>query len=461
MRIKKSHTLIIIAVATAILMLFTFNYWDGQTLMVWSVSNYDLLFEGRLNEFYTDKLLNVRGAIQTSGCSSPLMMIPQMIWDLPIWLTHYFNGNYYVGTLPCVFYYKLFLLLVTVCIALVVGRIIKEQTGDVNKSSLGIVLTMGSAQIMLSTMYTGQDEVVYLLFMLLSFWAAVKNQKKMMVLWGTLSVMCCPIMLVTYIVLVILSEKRFIRIISYIVISLLPNALWGLYSSGAADKEVVAIDDGDFIGKMLDMIVFPSTTGQVSLVGIIICIIVFTAYFKKDKEDGAPDFQTYIWYMSITIITITFLMDNFFYRLLLYVPFVLILILTNKRDENINLNIFLITLLEYLRMFTGGYESPQNLNTGYVALTGVMTKMLEATGSEAIEGYRYVVGKLVENFKVLGDLVPTFNAIALVCVALLLYINHEHNNRVYKLSISYKISTLLYVACMPLFMIVFYGILLR
>lgn len=277
---NKGTILVLISVATAILMLVTFNYWDGQTLMAWSVSNYDLLFEGRLNDFYTEKLLNVRGAIQTDGCSSPLMLIPQMIWNFPIWITHYFNGNYNVGTLPCVFYYKIFLLLITACIAFVVSRIIYEQTGNKEKSFLGIILTLGSAQIMLSTMYTGQDEVVYLLFILLSFWAAVKNKKKMMILWGTLSVMCCPIMLIPYIVLVILSEKRIVHIISYIMISLLPNIMWNIYSSGAADKEIVAIDDGNFIGKMMDMIAFPTTTGITSVVGIIICIIVFSAFFR-------------------------------------------------------------------------------------------------------------------------------------------------------------------------------------
>ncbi len=458
---NKGVILIIISIITAVLMLLTFNYWDGQTLMAWSVSNYDLLFEGRLNEFYTEKIVNVRGAIQTDGCSSPLMLIPEMIWDFPIWVTHYFNGNYYVGTLPCVFYYKLFLFLTTACIAFVVSRIIYEQTDNKEKSFLGIILTMGSAQIMLSTMYTGQDEVVYLLFMLLSFWAAIKSNKKMMVLWGTLSVMCCPIMLVPYAVLVILSEKRFLHIISYIVISLLPNTLWNLYSRGVADKEIVAIDDGDFIGKMMDMIAFPTTTGLASVVGIILCIIVFTAFFKTDKENETSDFQTYIWYMSATFISISFLMENFFYRLLLYVPFILILILTNKKEDNLNINLFLITVLEYLRMITGGYESPQNMNTSYVALTGVMTRLLNATGSEAIEGYRYVVGKLVENISVLGKIIPTLNAVILVCAALLLFINHERNSKVYKLEISYKLSTVINVACMPLFMMIFYAILFR
>ena len=57
------------SIFTAIIMLLTFNYWDGQTLMVWSVSNWDILFEGRVADFYTEKIINTRGAIQLGGCS--------------------------------------------------------------------------------------------------------------------------------------------------------------------------------------------------------------------------------------------------------------------------------------------------------------------------------------------------------------------------------------------------------
>lgn len=165
--------------------------------------------------------------------------------------------------------------------------------------------------------------------------------------------------------------------------------------------------------------------------------------------------------MSAAFLSISFLMENFFYRLMLYVPFILILVLTNKKDNNMNLNIFLITLLEYLRMITGGYESPQNMNTAYVALTGVMTRLLELTGSEAVGSYRYVVGKLVENVSIIGKLIPAFNAVIVVCAALLLFINHERNSRDYKLNINYRLSTVIYIACMPLFMVVFYAILFR
>ena len=65
-----------IAIFTSALVLITFNYWDGQTLMVWSVNNYDLLAEGRIRDFYVYTQMNLRGAIHPDGCSSPFMLIP-------------------------------------------------------------------------------------------------------------------------------------------------------------------------------------------------------------------------------------------------------------------------------------------------------------------------------------------------------------------------------------------------
>ncbi|WP_026504927.1 hypothetical protein [Butyrivibrio sp. NC3005] len=426
--------------------------------MVWSVSNWDILFEGRVADFYTEKIINTRGAIQLGGCSSPLMLIPQMIWNFPIWITHYFNGKRFVGTIFCVYWYKLFLLAVTLMIGILIYRIINRMTGEKKKAQLGMILMLGSAQTMLSTMYTGQDEIVYLLAILLSYDALIQKKKKWFIVWGIVSVTLCPIMIIGYAVLVVLSEKNLIKIVGKILLSIIPNGLWSLYSIGMENKIEVSINDSEFIDKMMNMAKFPITTGDASIVGIIICIIFILAYLTKKEKT-----ELYLLYLNSIMVLISFFMDNFFYRLLIYVPFTILTILVITKEERTNMSLLLFTILEYIRMFVGGYESLQNLNTAYVAKSKIMEELLIKSGSNAIDGYRYVVGKICEHIKMAGSIVPLLNSMSIVCVGAILFIAcySKRDNNLFKMDINRNYIIDAYIACMPIIMIIFFTILFR
>ena len=210
------------------------------------------------------------------------------------------------------------------------------------------------------------------------------------IVWGIVSVTLCPIMIIGYAVLVVLSEKNLIKIVGKILLSIIPNGLWSLYSIGMENKIEVSINDSEFIDKMMNMAKFPITTGDASIVGIIICIIFILAYLTKKEKT-----ELYLLYLNSIMVLISFFMDNFFYRLLIYVPFTILTILVITKEERTNMSLLLFTILEYIRMFVGGYESPQNLNTAYVAKSKIMEELLIKSGSNAIDGYRYVVGKFV------------------------------------------------------------------
>ncbi len=47
----------VIAFIGSFFMYWLFNYIDGQSIMVWSVNNWDLLVEGRWEDFILTKLL--------------------------------------------------------------------------------------------------------------------------------------------------------------------------------------------------------------------------------------------------------------------------------------------------------------------------------------------------------------------------------------------------------------------
>lgn len=448
------------------LMLLTFNYWDGQTLMVWSVSNWDILVEGRIRDFYVEKQLNLRGAIQTDGCSSPLMLIPQMLWNFPIWLTHYFNGNLYVGTVACVYWYKLFLVVMTVLCGGVCYRLIYLLSGGKKENAiLGGLLVCASPEVLLSTMYTGQDEIVYLLFILLALYSALSNRKKSFLAWSVCAVTCCPIMLIPFGIILLLKEKRLSRIIADSLIVLLPTIVWALVSIGAPSKSEVAIDSGSFVSEMMELLGFNTTTGTASVAGIMLVLLACWCYFDNrysfDSTADANSQYGVIWYVTAAMMLISFLMNNFFYRLLLYVPFIVILILGKERKENdgLSLNLLLLTVLAYLRMFVGGYESPQNMNTSYVVKSSLILKICEWTGSTKYDTYDDLNSKMISRLPTLANYVSLMNATVIAIVLILLYVNHPRCRKEYEVTVPCKASAVGYILCMPLYLLVFYGLL--
>ena len=84
---------LVITALTTIAMFLTFKYLDAQTLLAHAVTGWDAVLSGNLSSFYALKLENARDAVQPDGLLTPVAMFPIMIWSLPVWLTHTFNGN--------------------------------------------------------------------------------------------------------------------------------------------------------------------------------------------------------------------------------------------------------------------------------------------------------------------------------------------------------------------------------
>lgn len=455
-----------IAIFTSALVLITFNYWDGQTLMVWSVNNYDLLAEGRIRDFYVYTQMNLRGAIHPDGCSSPFMLIPQMIWNLPIWLTHYFNGNLYIATLPCIYWYKLFLLVMTGLCGFVCFKIVYQMTSDRKKGLWSFLLVVASAETILSTMYTGQDEIVYLFFGLAALYSILNDKKKAFIVWSTCAITCCPIMLIPFLTIEFLFEKKLFKLIRDVLITLSPNFLWSIISIGAPAKEKVSIDSGIYMNEMMNLNFINLPTGVCSVLAILIVLLFFKCYYTKmesvtDELSGYERKRMIIWYMTLSMALISFAMYNDFYRLLLYVPLVVILIMARKEEGNTSIGLFLLMILSYLRMFTGGYGDPQNINTIYTVKHKWIMAICNLTGSTKYDVYDGLNPKILEKLPVLGDFVSVMNAISVASIILILYIFFPKQKKVFEFPISKSISVVLYTLCMPLFMVIFFALLFK
>lgn len=79
---------IVILIVLYLVISVLFRYEDTVSYTVWSVNFWDLLFQGRLGEYYTYSYENLRQAPHGLFCGSYLTVFPWILWNFPLWLTH-------------------------------------------------------------------------------------------------------------------------------------------------------------------------------------------------------------------------------------------------------------------------------------------------------------------------------------------------------------------------------------
>ena len=457
----------VITLIGAFFFFWSFNYIDGQTVTAWSVNSWDLLVEGRWQDFYLDKAMNTRGAasihsdMTQEGMTSPFMYILQTIWCLPLWLTHYFNGNMNVGTIGCVYWYKTLMFLAIVVMAWNCFKIAKRLSGSDYCGVLAGFIVLGSSEIMLSAGYSGQDEVLYLCAMIISldFW--LRDKMKVFVLLSVYVVTLCPMMIIAILPMLLVKQKNIWRALVDVVVMFAPTLFWSVVSSGFPEKYISATMD-DQLARTFDYIQIPIISGKASLMVLVFVAVCFFAYITKTDADE----KKLVWILSLMVVYMSFFNDNLFYRSLLYVPYVAVLVCSfgAGTDSGLDLKMLLVTVLSYLRFFALGIDSPMHMNTRYTQDNKAIVALCQAFGSDKYLQSDPLVTKIIEKVPSLHDLASAINGACVTAILLILWItfSEENEKRIAGTSkiLDRKVLVVLYGLCVPIYIVLFYAVIL-
>lgn len=450
--------LICIAILTNLLMLVSFEYIDVESITAWSLNFWDLLFKGRLSEFYQYAAENLRGADYPNCSGNYLWLLPVCIWNFPLWVVHQVCGIMSVHYFFSICWTKLFLLFAQIVTALVCRRICLNVTSGreaENTGLLAFLLVMASPEIMLSVGYTGQDEIIYICLFTIAFYYYLNEQWRKCYLLMVCCVTLCPIMMLPCLTLLLLKEKNIIRLIGLTAGTMVPLGLFELFYRNDAIYQVVK-QRHDFGTLILDFFsayqIMPESS-ELSYSLIALLILYFVCYTIK-KETGEEYQRKVIFIVASAFFITCFLMPMDFYRMFLWVPFFVILVLTSRQNRSMNL--FLLTVLIYgraVQMCQAGWTYSYVLNTKYVMPW--LKKLCDRKNDTCLWDYLYnfFEGDREGMMKLILLVLPN---IVLAMAILLLVINGVKFKNKYDIMISPKVSVALYVCCMPLFMAVFY-----
>ena len=137
-----------------------------------------------------------------------MWLVPWAIWNLPIWIYNKITGTIKVTGFLSLMWSKLFLMVLTFVTIWYICRIVEEITADRSNNKLICLLILASPEMLISTCYAGQDEIMYIALFCMSLFYFLKEKWKLFYLCSVLAISFNPMMLIPFLVLLLMKEKE-------------------------------------------------------------------------------------------------------------------------------------------------------------------------------------------------------------------------------------------------------------
>ena len=328
------------------------------------------------------------------------------------------------------------------------------------KAVMASILIAALPELMISTVFAGQDEIEYVCSFMMALYFYLEGRKKLFLLFSAISVTLFPVLLIPYIVLVLLMEKNILKDIVYVIMSYVPLGLFGFIFRNDKVYSSVQSSQGQMISDILDGTAWQSSYGSVSVFGLLIVAAFFICYFKKYNGD-VRDKQYAVWVTALMMCSIGIFMTDNFYRRFICMPFLMVLIFVSA--QNLQVNLMLADILIYIRMILClETNEPRVMNTRFVMLNnGVLISICRKFGSERYYQDLGLYDRIALHMPFLKMLEPVIISTAIGLMMIMLVINHPGYKFRYEKDLNTRTVNLIFVVCMPIFLILFYLILFR
>lgn len=345
-----------------------FRYEDTVSFTAWCATFWDSLFSGNLGQYFTYAQNNYRGAIHNASYVPWVTFIPWIIWNFPVYLFNPLSKNADVGGMKCIIWSKLFLIVCLIILCIYVFKLLMNITKDNFEFSLaGVLLVASSLEILSAVAYSGQDEIVYITTFTIALHQFIKGKKRSGLAFSVLTVTINPLMIIPFLVMILLLEKRIWAILLNAALCLLPGMLFEVvYRNDLAYQQEKTANTKMVFQSMMNKGTIDTTIGPTSIAVVLLIILLFVAYFKK-VDDGNRA-ETLVYYCSIAFFSLCFLTYAIWYRYFLYVPF--FVLMAGSSEENRNIKVFLLELLLIFR-FIPCLSNFYNFNYDFLSTIGI------------------------------------------------------------------------------------------
>ena len=417
----------ILAAVIGMLVFCSVAYVDLKSLTIGSAEVWDVTADSNIFHLYEYSAKNIYG-VQHQYMGSELMsVLPWSVWNLPIWIAQRFFDIKIISSPLSLAWSKLFLVGLSVLMLYYTYKICMLITENRTKSLWCVFFTSSSFLLYLGVFYAGQNDIMMITASVIAVYYLLCGKNKAFLIWSAVAISIKPFFLIAFFAVILLKEKNFIKIFLKSVIAV-SGLIFQKILFMKAPMYSESMNQGPSGGMIAQM--FPANLqtsfGRISFFAIALVIICFYAYTRRFGDENDPvNRKLYLKYVIYTIVLVysSYLMLSPFsyYRVILLVPFLYIMICANRRN-------WCYSMLFDTAMLGG-------LTMQIILRQSNFCQLKDVNGSlfQWVLGYRaepktasYVdlFSLIKTRFDLLKDLQPLFSSIALISVVMLLVLNH-------------------------------------
>lgn len=405
-----------IAIIVAVVMLLTFSYIDLQSLTIWSTNLWDVIAKGDITQYFAYTSENIYHAPHQYVSGTLYSLIPWAIWNLPIWIMQYFFNMPILETPILLIWSTLFLVVCLIGVIWLVKKVTFEITKEKSSSSLAAFLTFSSIWVYIGVFYAGQNDIMICLLALTSIYTLIKKKTKLFLLTASFAISIKYFFFFPFVALVLLTEKNIYKIIGKILIALIPTLIFQIICRGLP-MFYVANEAGPLM-QMFNELFSAGIPGfgrsNISLFVTGMLCVYIGSYITVPKEEEYNKFIIYT--ASIGWVPLLLFTQIQFYRPVVIIPFLIILIIQNRKWLKLNLILEIAMEVGMLIVLT--------LRSKYIfapskAAFGLIPNLLKLNIEEVSLGK-----KIFENFPEIDSMLPAFSTLAVVAMITLVIMNH-------------------------------------
>jgi hypothetical protein len=333
--------------------IMTFFFVDLVSLTIWSTNLLDVIWDGNLRGFYAFSAENIHGIYHTLAGMEIFALIPHAIWNIPIWIAQRFFHIEIAQSAYCLIWSKLYLVGLLAAACGVVFKISLLLDQDKNKAMQVCFLSVSSIFVFTGIYYAGQNDIFLLLLGLLSLYFLLKNKGGLFLLFAGLSILAKPFFLFPLVALLLLTEKNLLKVLGKLALCLsfsLPFKV--LFLGAPLYRESLSAGSGHLIQRFLGEGTFPAGLGEFAPVMVCLGALYLFAFLKVPQDEAERN--TYIIYVTAAAFLLIPLWTWVeFYRPLILIPLVPLLLVHNTRffKLNIILEIVMSFSLSFAKVF--------------------------------------------------------------------------------------------------------------
>lgn len=346
---------IMVGIISFIILCF-FIHGDTENLIKWTLNMFDVTVKGKPLDFYRYSIENPNMAPNNYVSGTLYSLIIWAIWNIPIGIIKTIFGVEVLHN-PLVYIWgKLFLVLCLCITMFFVNKIVKKITGDVNSAKWAMFLLASSLFIYIGVYYGGQNDIVICAFATAAVYCLMDGRNKWFYFLAGMAISVKYFFFIPYVAIILLLEKRVLRIIYKIVLGIIPTGIYWLVTR-ACPMVSESASQGSPISVLLKEMVggaFPVVyNNSISLFIGMLLIIYILAYLTSPQNDDEK-YRYLIYYIVATCLAMLLFSTFQYYRVVMVCPFIAILMVIDKEKYRINvimetiisISLFLILIIQ-------------------------------------------------------------------------------------------------------------------